>query len=165
MQLYNLVESYQAIQQAIAGGELTDEECTQALESITDELVVKVENIGYVVLNSEAMVTALDTEIKRLTQRKSAIRNHADRLKQYLSENMTLAEKEEFTYPTFTVKFHKNPPSVEVYNEGVIPAGFTRIIPERLEVDKRGILDYWKAMGATPAGVQIICDKKRLVIR
>ena len=78
---------------------------------------------------------------------------------------MPLAGIEKVERPTVTVAIHSNPPSVSITNEEVVPRDFKRHIPERWEVDRKGVLDNYKAGGKTVPGTEIITDKRRVDIK
>ena len=64
----------------------------------------------------------------------------------------------------YAAKIAKNPPSVNVVNADEISNEFVKV-EQVSSIDKKAILQHFKATGEIVAGVEIITDKQRLSIK
>ena len=169
--LYNLVGEYRSLQQIIEDGEHeNDDEMVVALDAalhqLEGELQDKVLNCALVYKSLKAEADVIGAEMKRLAQRRASRSNAADRLAEYLHQEMKAAQMLKVQNPLATISIRTNNASVEVLDEEAVPTEWHRIIPERREVDKQAILTAWREdKGLEVAGTRIITDKTRLEIR
>ena len=145
--------------------QLNEESDMAQLNELKDTIENKVENIGKLILSLKSESEDIDEEIARLVMRRNARDNQMTSLKQYLLQEMTLMNIDKIKRTLFTVSVRINPPSVNVLNKEDVPVHFRRIIPETWEVDKRTIIENFKANGEIPNGCEVIYDKKSLQIR
>jgi hypothetical protein len=66
---------------------------------------------------------------------------------------------------TISIRIQKVNPSVNIIDENDIPEDFMRTIPAKVEPDKINILKHFKETGEIISGVDILTDKKTVVIR
>ena len=168
--LYELADRYRFLESEVRELELTpgddgNQIIFAALNAIKDKLDNKVENIGKFILSLKASVAGIEAEEHRLSDRKTAINQRIDWLKNYLLNEMTVAKIDKVKRDIFTVSLRTNPPSVHVLDETIIPKEYQHIIPESWQPDKKDITDHFKATGEIIPGVEIIKDKKSVVIR
>lgn len=83
LSLYNITDKFIEIMDKVQDGEITEEEYNE----LGQELAVALQNksigiIGYI-QNKEALIDAVDTQIKRLQELKKAESNSIDKFKQY----------------------------------------------------------------------------------
>lgn len=145
-------------------GELEEnrlEQLRQALDNLNMKFVDKVTNIVKFVKNLEAQRDAVASEAKRLSDRKKAIDNRIDWLKNYVKTAMQATQSEKIKYALFTIYVGQSQPSVEVLNIDEVEEQFIKI---KKEVDKTKILEQVKSTGVIPAGVNIV-QGTHLVIR
>jgi len=137
-----------------------------ALRQLRDAIENKAENIGKLWLSLQSNAAAIKAEEKRLMDRRQALENKAERLRVYLQQELELAGIEKVKRDTVTIYLRLNPPSVNVVNEEAIPWEFRRVIPETWEPNKKKIIEFWRqTAGNISPGVEIVSDKKSLVIR
>ncbi|BBW99046.1 siphovirus Gp157 family protein [Geobacillus subterraneus] len=140
MKLYELTENYAKLLEMAE--EMDTDAIVDTLEALQEAIEDKAENIGKLIRNLEADVKVIRDEEKRLAERRQVIENKIERLKSYLQEQLEIAGIEKVKRPTITVSIRKNPPSVDVIDETLIPADF--LIPQPAKVDKRAILERLK---------------------
>jgi phage host-nuclease inhibitor protein Gam len=166
MHLYQLSEKYQTLLAWLNSDEPIDEISLKLqLQNVTEQLKDKAENIGKMVLEYESDVTAIDNELARLSARKKSLTTKTDWLKSYLLQEMQTANIDKLPCDLLTISLRKSPPSVVVLNAEAVEDKFIRHIPATWEVDKRGILDNFKLSGEIPTGVEIVTDRKSLIIK
>ena len=124
MNLYELSQNYLAVQDM----ELEPETLKDTLDSIEEAIEDKAENIAKWIRNLEADKKAFEEEEKRFKEKKQTADNRIKSLKLYLEDN--------------------NPPSVEVFDEALIPQQF--LIAQPVKIDRAGIKELLKAGEEVP---------------
>ena len=160
--LYELSQAYKQLQDT---EELTDDELMVCLNNIKEIFTQKSLNIGRLILSMQGDFEAIDTELERLNQRKQAVVNRVNHLKNYLAQEMQAVDIPKIKDEVLTISLVNNPPSVQIDNEAIIPTIYWRVIPETKTVDKKGILETYKENHTPISGITIITDKKHIMIR
>ena len=163
--LYEIADQFRFLSRLLDDAELPKEEVDSALGEIKGQLEEKVENIGKFYLSLQATIAAINTEEDRLLDRRKALENKATWLKDYLLQEMTVAEVDKVKRELVTVSVRVSPPSVNVVKEDDIPQEYRVIIPETWHADKKAISDHFKGTGEIIPGVEIITDRKSIQIR
>lgn len=151
--LYELKEKYKLVADMMNDIDVDEQTILDTLESIGDEIEEKADNYAKIIQSSKGMVTALESEIKRLTERKTAVSNKIDRLKKFLEESMIETGKTKFKTNLFSFGIQKNPPSVQITEGTVLPDKY--YIPQEPKTDKKSLIADIKA-GAEIKGVKLI---------
>ncbi len=144
MNLYELSQNYLAVQDM----DLEPETLKDTLDSIEEAFEVKAENIAKWIRNLEADKKAFEEEEKRFKEKKQAADNRIKSLKLYLEDNMRLTGKTKFKAGFFSFAIQNNPPSVEVFDEALIPKQF--LIAQPVKIDRAGIKELLKAGEEVP---------------
>lgn len=144
MNLYELSQNYLAVQYM----ELEPEVLKDTLDSIEEAIEVKAENIAKWIRNLEADKKAFEEEEKRFKEKKQAADNRIKSLKLYLEDNMRLTGKTKFKAGFFSFAIQNNKPSVEVFDEALIPKQF--LIAQPVKIDRAGIAELLKAGEEVP---------------
>lgn len=144
MNLYELSQNYLAVQDM----DLEPETLKDTLDSIEEAIEVKAENIAKWIRNLEADKKAFEEEEKRFKDKKQAADNRIKSLKLYLEDNMRLTGKTKFKAGFFSFAIQNNPPSVEVFDEALIPKQF--LIEQPVKIDRAGIKELLKAGEEVP---------------
>lgn len=138
MNLYELSVAFQEVQNM----ELDPEVMKDTLDSIEDAIENKAENIAKLVRNLESDVSAYKEEEDRLKTKRQATENKVKWLKTYLEDNMKLTGKTKFKSGMFNFSIQKNPASVNITDERIIPEEF--LIPQLPKIDKTALKDVLK---------------------
>lgn len=138
MNLYELSLSFQEVQNM----DLDPEVMQDTLDSIEDAIENKAENIAKLVRNLESDVSAYKEEEDRLKTKRQATENKVKWLKTYLEDNMKLTGKTKFKSGMFNFSIQKNPASVNITDEKIIPGEF--LIPQPPKVDKTSLKEILK---------------------
>lgn len=144
MNLYELSQNYLAVQDM----DLEPETLKDTLDSIEEAIEDKAENIAKWIRNLEADKKAFEEEEKRFKEKKKAAENRIKSLKLYLEDNMRLTGKTKFKAGFFSFAIQNNPPSVEVFDEALIPKQF--LIEQPVKIDRAGIAELLKAGEEVP---------------
>ena len=135
MNLYELSQNYLAVQDM----DLEPETLKDTLDSIEEAIEVKAENIAKWIRNLEADKKAFEEEEKRFKEKKQAADNRI---------NMRLTGKTKFKAGFFSFAIQKNRPSVEVFDEALIPKRF--LMEQPVKIDRAGIAELLKAGEEVP---------------
>ena len=92
LSLYNITNKFTELMSKAEEGELTEEE----YNTLGEELAIELQNksagiIGYI-QNEEALIDAIDNQIKRLQDLKKSKQNKLDKFKEYTKDNMNKLE-------------------------------------------------------------------------
>lgn len=121
MNIYELTQSYQQIMEMIEEGQ---EGLEDTLESLNDAIEDKAVGYAKVMRNLEAQASAIKEEEKRLSERRKSLENNVKRMKESLQENMIHNDMKKIKTDLFTFNIQKNPPSLNIENEELIPKRF-----------------------------------------
>lgn len=138
MNLYELSLSFQEVQNM----DLDPEVMKDTLDSIEDAIENKAENIAKLIRNLESDVSAYKEEEDRLKTKRQATENKVKWLKTYLEDNMKLTGKTKFKSGMFNFSIQKNPASVNITDEKIIPEEF--LIQQPPKVDKISLKEILK---------------------
>lgn len=163
--LYTLAGQYQQLLERLSSMDLDATTVADTIEAsgLTDEIAQKATGIEMVARTMEMHTPAIDAEIARLTALKKQREKSAAGLRAYLLNNMQSAGIEKIESPLFKIKLQNNPPAVEVFEPGLVPAEFMKT-PETppASPDKTAI------KGALKAGIDVpgcrLTTGQRLVV-
>lgn len=149
--LYVLANDYREAAEKLADLDLPPEVIEDTLESLSGDLEVKATNTAYVIRNLEATAAAIKDAEAQMAARRKALENRAARVKDYLLANMLTAGIQKIECPYFKLAVRENPPAVEVYEPGLIPAAFMKQPePPPPAPDKTAIKEALKAGEEVP---------------
>ena len=140
MKLYELSQSYVRLQEMAE--ELDPQTFLDTLDSIKEGFDDKAENTAKLIRSLEADIEVLKAEEKRLAERRKTYEGKVITLKQYLQIQMEMAGIEKVKRPLVTISIRKNPPSVRVLDESLIPSEY--MIPQEPKISKKDIKEALK---------------------
>jgi hypothetical protein len=124
--LYELAQDFRAAADKLADLELDDQTVTDTLESMSGDLEAKAVNVAAFARNLEANAAAIKDAEAQMAARRKAIENRAARMRDYLLANMMVSGIQKIESPYFRLSVRENPPAVEIYEPGLIPAQFMK---------------------------------------
>lgn len=160
---YELAGEWAALDELLleTGGELTPE-IEQLLEQLEGTTTEKLEKIGLVAQRYVNDAKAIALELERLQARKRTYESSAAKMKLYAGRILDAIGKPSVKGVLCTVAWQNNPESVsgELTEEqlrelSVIAPEIVRVIPEQLELDRTGALEYSRAGNALPEPLTI----------
>ena len=163
--LYELTERYRAIGNMLEDECITRDEIKISLQAIEDEFGDKVSTLGKFVLELKSTTEAIKTEEDRLLKRRQAISSNIEWLKNYILVEMLATGILKIKRDVVTVSVQDNPPSVELIDLEQVPEEYVKIIPEVKVLAKTTIAEHFKQTGEIVPGVDMILDKKHVVVR
>lgn len=125
--------------QSILSSEEWDDATEEALAQLEMSLEQKADNCAAFIGNLEAFAAAAKTEEERIAARRKAAENRAAQIRDYLFRGMKAVDRTKLEVGTRVISIKKNPPSVTVDEEGIIPARFFTVIPEQYKLDRKAV--------------------------
>lgn len=163
MRLYDISEQFKELQQMAENDESMAEAVKDTLELVESDFSEKAQAIVAVALNMESDIAGIDEQIKRLTDRKKAIQNRTEWLRNYLRENMASTGITKIQCPLFSIALSAPLQQVEITSEADLPDEYVTV-KTVVTPDKRKILADLKA-GASIPGAMIVDGTQRLTIK
>ena len=150
--LYEIAHEHRAMVEALMSTQDDAAAIADTIEAESYPLEVKAQNVAYANRNLEASADAIKAAEKQMAERRKAIENRAQRVKEYLQTCMQIAGMTKIECPHFALTIKNNPASVEVLDEKQIPQDYMREIPAKFEIDKtlikKAIADGFDVPGA-----------------
>jgi len=144
--LYQVSDQYLADLEKLNDLELDDQTFKDTLEGLTGDFELKATNVSMYVRNIEASVEAIREAEKQMSNRRKAMENKINRLKQYLKDNMIRTGITKVDCPYFQLSLRNNPEAVEVINLDEIPPEYFDIPPLPAPVlNKKAVKDAIKS--------------------
>lgn len=134
--IYELTESIKLLWDLMEEGTLEEEMLLDAFKNQEEELSIKLEGYCKFIKQMESDINGIDTEIKRLQDRKAVLKNTIERSKKVMQMAMETAGEKKVKGQIFTISVQANPESVvldEMYIEN-IPPEYLRV--KDPEIDK-----------------------------
>lgn len=149
--LYEIAASYRADAARLADLDLPAEVVTDTLDAMSGELEVKAQNVVMYARNLQATAAAIKDAEEQMAKRRKAIESRAKHLLEYVQGCMETAEVQRIECPHFQLAIQAKPPSVDVYEPGLIPAQYmTQPEPPAPTPDKRAIAEAIKSGEEVP---------------
>jgi hypothetical protein len=124
--LYEIAHQYRADADKLADMDLDEQTLADTLDSLSGDLEAKATNTAMLVRNIEASAAAIKEAEAAMAARRKALENRAARIRDYLLANMMVAGVQKIECPYFKLAVRENPPAVEIYEPGLIPATFMK---------------------------------------
>jgi predicted nuclease with TOPRIM domain len=149
--LYELTQNYQNLLDLLDNPEIPQDIIQEALNSVGEDIEVKVENIAKLIKSIEVDAKGFKEEEQRLATRRKSLENRIDSLKDYIEGAMRATSREKVKGKIFTLAIQKNAPSVDIVDLEAIPEEYFVVTKE---LTKKQILEALKA-GIEVPGAQI----------
>lgn len=143
MKLYELTAEYDRLMDA------EGEEAETALAEICGSIQKKTEGICKFIANMDADVSALKAEEQRLSQRRKAIENKVESVRNYLMMQMLEHDITKIDAGLFKLSLSATSGQVVIDDQNTLPAKYKTIVQE-VKVDKTAIKDAIKRGEAVP---------------
>lgn len=158
--LFDIAREYRDAAAKLADLDLPEDVIADTLEGLAGDLEAKAVNTAFVVRNIEATATAIKEAEAQMAARRKALENRATRIRDYLLANMMVAGISKVESPYFNLAVRDNPPAVEVYEPGLIPAEYmTQPTTPPAVPNKAAIKDAIKA-GQDVPGCKLVCGAR-----
>lgn len=140
--LYEIVGEFKELLEMASEENMDQKLISDTLEGVEFEFEEKADGYAKVVKMLEGDVEAIDKEIKRLTEKKNTIKNNISGIKKNLENAMLVTGKTKFKTLLFGYNIQKNPASVSIDDEALIPKDFW--IEQEPKLDKKLLAAFLK---------------------
>ncbi len=140
--LYEIVGAFKELLEMASEENMDQKLISDTLEGVEFEFEEKADGYAKVVKMLEGDVEAIDKEIKRLTEKKNTIKNNISGIKKNLENAMLLTGNTKFKTLLFGYNIQKNPASVSIDDETLIPKDFW--IEQEPKLDKKSLAAFLK---------------------
>lgn len=140
--LYEIVGEFKELLEMASEENMDQKLISDTLEGVEFEFEEKADGYAKVVKMLEVDVEAIDKEIKRLTEKKNTIKNNISGIKKNLENAMLVTGKTKFKTLLFGYNIQKNPASVSIDDETLIPKDFW--IEQEPKLDKKLLAAFLK---------------------
>lgn len=160
LSLYVIAAEHRRMVDALMATDNDSQTIADTIEAESYPLEVKAQNVAYAIKNLEATAAAIKAAEQEMAARRKAIENRALHIKTYLQACMEVAGVSKIECPHFQLSIKNNPPSVEIYEDKLIPAEFMKQPePPPAQPDKTAIKEAIKA-GRDVPGAQLVAAKR-----
>lgn len=122
--LYQIASEYRDAANTLAELDIDEQTLADTLESISGDLTAKSQNVAFVIRNIESSVEQINVAVEHMKARAQALGKRADRIREYLLQNMLMAGVQKIECPYFKLSVRENPPKVIVDDERQIPMAY-----------------------------------------
>lgn len=122
---------------------LSLDDIKDTMDGIEFEFEEKADSTAKMIKTLIADADSVKSEKDRLAKRETALRNSADNLKKYLETMMLEVKKKKFKTTLFSFNIQKNPETVKVEVEELLPKKY--LIKQPDKVNRKQLLDDLKA--------------------
>lgn len=126
LSLYEISLAYRTDVAKLADLDLPAEVVTDTLDAMSGELEVKAQNVVMYARNLQTTAAAIKEAEEQMAKRRKAIENRAKHLLEYVQGCMETAEVQRIECPHFRIAIQAKPPSVDVYEPGLLPVKYMR---------------------------------------
>lgn len=140
--LYELTAEYKELLDMAEEQNLTQTDIKDTLEGMDYEFEDKADGYAKVLRNLGGTREAIKSEIKRLTEMDRVIANNEKAIKQNLENAMIETGKTKFKTTLFSFGIQKNPASVRIKDESLVPEEYRIKQPDK--IDKKGLIKALK---------------------
>ena len=137
--------------------DLDEQTVADTLESISGDMQEKCTNVAAFIRNTESLADQIKQAEQAMAARRKALENRADRIRQYLIDNMQRTGISKIDSPWFKIAIAKNPPSVVVDDEATLKFAhpeFVKVVTTE-SLDKSAIKEAIKA-GQIVEGARLV---------
>jgi hypothetical protein len=124
--LYELTTEYRTALAVLDGSEFDEQTIRDTLDGMQFPIEEKVRNVAMFVHNLEATTTAIKVAEGHMADRRKVIENKVAAIKEYLKSNMEACEITKIESPYLTLSIKKNPPSVQIDRDDLIPPKYMK---------------------------------------
>lgn len=132
MKLYELTAKYNQLMDNLEDketGEITENSLNK-LNEVKASLEEKCIAVAYYLENLEAERKAIKEAKEKMVLREKRFKSQIESLKCYLLLNMERAFINKVRCPHFEINLHKNPASVDIFDDGIIPPEYKKVVIE-----------------------------------
>lgn len=153
LSLYVIASEYRQMVERLMETQDDAAAIADTIEAEAYPLEVKAQNVAYAIRNLEASAQAIKEAEQQMAERRKRMEKRAEQIREYLKGCMELAGVSKIECPHFQVSIAKNPASVEVFEQSLIPLDYLKFpeppppAPDKTLI-KQAIKDGFEVPGA-----------------
>lgn len=136
--LYELTDEYLQLDAMMSDPDIDPQTIADTMEGIEGEIEIKAEGYAKIIQIHKAKIAAIEKEIERLQAMKNLEASNIKRMQSALQYSMELTGKLKFKTPLFSFGIQKNPPSVVIDDQTLLPEEY--LIQQEPKIDKKALL-------------------------
>lgn len=152
MTLYEINEQFNALKMLLETGEIDEQTYQDTMSSLDADLSEKAENYAKIITEWQGDINTIKTETDRLQALKKRLEGNITRLKGNLLETMKSQKVQNIEAGTFKMFIRKNPPSVNITEETLIPDIYKIT---KTEISKKTLIEALKS-GEVVQGAELV---------
>jgi hypothetical protein len=141
--LYVLAHEYQDVANKLLESDFDEQTIKDTLEGFSGELEVKAKNVAMFIRNLESGAEQIKMAEKAMADRRKSLENKAQSIKDYLFNNMKVANISKIECEYFALTIKKNPPKLVIDDETKIPDEFKKEVVS-VSIDNAAIKELLK---------------------
>ena len=164
MTLYEISNEYREAVEKLGDMDLPQEVINDTLEGLHGDLQTKATNVAMFSQSLDALAKQIKEAETQMAHRRKVLENRAESIRQYLKSCMESSGITKIECPYFKLSIKKNPPSVEVYDENLLPQEFMRAPPPPPPIPDKKLIAERLSAGEIIDGVRLV-QKTRLEVK
>jgi hypothetical protein len=152
--LWSLTQEFEQLIWLLEQPDADPAEVDAEMQRVVGDIRQKAHGVATVIDSLEGLAAFQKAGADKLIAKAKANQAHADRLRGYALACMKTIGQDRLETGHYTLSVRLNPPSVNVTDASAIPGEYQRTKVE-VSVDKRAILEAFKATGEIPPGAEI----------
>lgn len=152
--LYELTAEYKELLEMAEEQNLTQADIKDTLEGMDYEFEDKADGYAKVLRSLDGKEEAISSEIKRLTEMKKVVANNKKAIKQNLENAMIETGKTKFKTTLFSFEIQKNPASVRIKDESLVPEEYRIKQPDK--IDKKLLIKALKEGAVFTENIELV---------
>ena len=145
--LFQIADIYLQDLDKLSDLDLPEEVVRDTIEGLQGDMQEKCTNVAAFIRNTESLAEQIKQAEQAMAARRKALESRADRIRQYLLDNMQRTGITKIESPYFKIAIAKNPPSVVVDDEDTLKFAhpeFVKVVTTE-SLDKAAIKEAIKA--------------------
>lgn len=126
LSLYQMSQEWEDVFDKLLDPEIPEEAVFDTIEMIEADMDTKADGYAKIIKSMDGDTAQIDAEIKRMQERKTAIKNRQDALKQRLFDTMKTTGRTNFKTALFSFNIQKNGGVKPVELRGEVPAAWLK---------------------------------------
>ena len=126
LSLYNIAQEHRAMVEHLMNTQEDMQAIQDTIEAESYPIEQKAQNVAYAIKNISATAEAIKAAEKEMSERRKALEKREEHLREYLKTCLEMAGIQKIECPHFAMTIKKNPPSIDVFEAGLIPAEYMK---------------------------------------
>lgn len=154
--LYEMAAEFRQTAELLADMDLDPQTITDTLEAAAFPIEQKCAQVAAFIRNMEATAEQIKQAEKQMAERRKAMENRAEHIRDYLLHNMQACGMTKIEHPLFKIAIKQNPESVVIEDERQIPVDYMRFPELPPPVPDKALMKQAMKDGYTIPGAKLV---------